>query len=226
MGAGLLPGHVVRPAATRFGLRNCRLFLPCSARRVLGRQPEGPPLCRPRRERTGRPGRRCRLPCREDAVTSCILASLPLGESRGAKPLWSGIFLWQQIVDTGCDYGGCPSGRWPDAQPLAGSLPCSARRVLEQQPEEPPLCRPQQEHTGQPEQQCRLPCREHAPKPEFAGSRSHGARRVRPEPSMMISRRAARRRAGRERRRLAGRGRDGGASPLTPAATASAATHR
>ena len=50
---------------------------------------------------------------------------------------------------------------------LAGPLsPRVARRRLEQQSEEPPLGQPQQERCRQPEQQRRVPCREHAPKPE------------------------------------------------------------
>jgi len=51
-------------------------------------------------------------------------------------------------------------GGWYEPSPrgLNGPLsPCGSRRFLEQQPTEPPLCQPQQEHHRQPEQQPRLP---------------------------------------------------------------------
>ena len=63
-----------------------------------------------------------------------------------------------------------------------GSLPVplpsrSPRRLLEQQPEEPPRGEPQQERHRKPEQQQRLPCGPHAPMPEPAASRGRRARR-------------------------------------------------
>ena len=51
-------------------------------------------------------------------------------------------------------------GGWfqPNPRGLNGPVsPCGPRRFLEQQSTEPPLCKPQQEHHRQPEQQPRLP---------------------------------------------------------------------
>lgn len=59
--------------------------------------------------------------------------------------------------------------------PQAGARP--ARRLLERQPQEPPLRQPQQERAGRPEQQCRLPGGEHAAMPGRAGSRARVVRR-------------------------------------------------
>ena len=50
-----------------------------------------------------------------------------------------------------------------------------ARRLLEQQTQEPPLREPQQEQDRKPKQQCRLPRRPHAPSPEPASSRGRRA---------------------------------------------------
>jgi RNA-directed DNA polymerase len=57
--------------------------------------------------------------------------------------------------------------REPGRPPAA---PRPARRLLEQQPQEPPLGEPQQERAGEPEQQYRLPGGEHASMPERRGS--------------------------------------------------------
>jgi hypothetical protein len=48
----------------------------------------------------------------------------------------------------------------------------ASRRLLEQQPQEPALRESQQEPAGQPEQQQRLPCCQHASMPEHPGSRT------------------------------------------------------
>ena len=52
------------------------------------------------------------------------------------------------------------------------NVPCSSRRLLEQQSEELPLCESQQEHARQPEQQQRVPCC----RPALSTDRSHQAR--------------------------------------------------
>jgi hypothetical protein len=57
--------------------------------------------------------------------------------------------------------------------PQAGARP--ARRLVEQQPEEPPLRQPEQERAGRPEQQRRVPGGEHAARPERGGSRASTA---------------------------------------------------
>ena len=54
----------------------------------------------------------------------------------------------------------------PSRGPGRGPLPRAARRLLEQQSEEPPLGQPQQGRHRQPEQQQRLPRRQYAPMPE------------------------------------------------------------
>ena len=60
---------------------------------------------------------------------------------------------------------------------LATPLPtCVARRLLEQQTEEPPFREPQQELGRKPEQQQRVPRRPHALPPEPVASRGHRAR--------------------------------------------------
>ncbi len=46
----------------------------------------------------------------------------------------------------------------PAPERVAAEEACPAGRFLEQQPEELPLCQPQQERAGQPEQQHRFPC--------------------------------------------------------------------
>ncbi len=58
-----------------------------------------------------------------------------------------------------------------------GRLPAAprpARRLLEQQSEEPPLRQPQQERAGEPEQQCRFPGGEYASMPEPGRSGTSG----------------------------------------------------
>ena len=62
--------------------------------------------------------------------------------------------------------------RGPDRPPSARG----ARRLLEQQPEEPPLRQPQQEHHRKPERQQRVPSCPHARQPEPAASPGHRVR--------------------------------------------------
>jgi hypothetical protein len=59
-------------------------------------------------------------------------------------------------------------------RPQAGARP--ARRLLERQPQEPPLRQPQQERAGDPERQYRLSGGEHAAMPERAGPRARAVR--------------------------------------------------
>jgi hypothetical protein len=61
----------------------------------------------------------------------------------------------------------------PDRSPAGARR---ARRVVEQRTEEPARGDPQQERARQPEQQSRFSGVQHASMPEFAGSRTRGAR--------------------------------------------------
>jgi retron-type reverse transcriptase len=64
--------------------------------------------------------------------------------------------------------------REPGRPPVGAGSP---RRLVEQQPEEPPRGEPQQERARQPEQQCGVPGRQYAAVPERRGSRALTARR-------------------------------------------------
>ena len=71
---------------------------------------------------------------------------------------------------------------------LAVPQPRFARRLLEQQTEEPPLREPQQEQLRQPQQQQRFPCGAHAQPPEPAAPRGLRASHERPGTAMMRAR--------------------------------------
>ena len=79
--------------------------------------------------------------------------------------------------------GGVGSTRREKA--LAVPQPRFARRLLEQQTEEPPLREPQQERHRQPQQQQRFPCGAHARGPEPAIPRGGRASDERPGTAMM-----------------------------------------
>ena len=101
--------------------------------------------------------------------------------------------------------GAC--GKRSSATPYSGGrgslpapLPCRPRRLLEQQSEERARGQTQQERHRKPEQQCRLPCGQHAPTPEPLGSRTQRAssgasrgrhdewgRRARPGPAPVLA---------------------------------------
>ena len=68
---------------------------------------------------------------------------------------------------------------------LAVPQPRFARRLLEQQTEEPPLREPQRERHRQPQQQQRFPCGAHAQPPEPAAPRGGRASQERPGTAMM-----------------------------------------
>ena len=138
------------------------------------------------------PGGRRRLPERTSGAsgTGCGVCATAGGPVRWRGPTWSSASPRGWRTRRTPTRGGCAArssgaggSRRAAAGPggLTGPLSsCVARRLVEQQSAEPPLCQPQQEHRRQSQQQHRFPCGGHAPTSE-PGRVAYGADSARGE---------------------------------------------